>query len=181
MAFAVDTTFDVAFWFADTALNQNEYLAPQKMQRLLYLAQAYYAVAHRGKKLMPAIFVADEMGPIEPTIYRAFMKGRPDVEVDIFLPEQVEKFLDGIWKKFGHLSVERLNRLINDNNAYGLALRKGRRTEIPLDAMRSSFQSASNKKKKELPGSGKKIMVTQYGAPVSVQSWVPGTKPVDAD
>ena len=30
----VSNAFDVAFWFADTALNENEYLQPQKLQRL---------------------------------------------------------------------------------------------------------------------------------------------------
>ena len=39
---AVFSTFDVAFWFADTALNNNEYLQPQKLHRLLFLSQAYF-------------------------------------------------------------------------------------------------------------------------------------------
>ena len=33
----VTNAFDIAFWFADTALNENEYLQPQKLQRLLFL------------------------------------------------------------------------------------------------------------------------------------------------
>ena len=50
----------MAFWFCDRALNDNEYLQPGKLQSLLYLSQAYYATAYNGKKLVPAIFVADE-------------------------------------------------------------------------------------------------------------------------
>ncbi|MBI1986433.1 MAG: hypothetical protein HYS64_07120 [Rhodospirillales bacterium] len=74
----VDNAFDIAFWFADTALNENEYLQPQKLQQLLFIAQAYYCVAYNGRKLMPAVFVADERGPIEPetTAYKqAFKRG----------------------------------------------------------------------------------------------------------
>ena len=41
------------------------------------------------------------MGPIEPNIYMAFSKGRPDVDARLFLPHDVETFLDGIWRRFG--------------------------------------------------------------------------------
>ncbi len=102
MPAAVESAFDVAFWFADMALNENEYLQPQKLHRLMFLAQAYYAVANSGRRLMPAVFVAEEFGPIEPTIYKAFSKGRPDVDVDLIMPEDVESFLRGIWRRFGH-------------------------------------------------------------------------------
>ena len=56
----VSNAFDIAFWFADTALNENEYLQPQKLQRLLFIAQSYYCIVQKGRKLMPAVFVADE-------------------------------------------------------------------------------------------------------------------------
>lgn len=107
----VENAFDIAFWFADTALNENEYLQPQKLQRLLFIAQAYYTVAFNGRKLMPAVFIAEEMGPIEPNIYIAFSKGRPDIDARLFLPHDVETFLDGIWRRFGHHSAERLNKM----------------------------------------------------------------------
>ena len=92
----MDSGFDVAFWFADTALADNEYLQPQKLQRLLFLAQACYAVASKGRALFPGVFVDEEMGPIEPNLYAAFSKGRPDVDVDLILPADIESFLDSI-------------------------------------------------------------------------------------
>ena len=64
----VGSAFDVAFWFADMALHDNEYMQPQKLQRLLFIAQGYYTVAFAGRKLMPAVFV----GPTR----SAFSKGR---------------------------------------------------------------------------------------------------------
>ena len=173
----VDNAFDIAFWFADTALNDNEYLQPQKLQRLLFIAQAYYIVAFNGRKLMPAVFIADEMGPIEPNIYMAFSKGRPEVDARLFLPHDVEIFLDGIWRRFGHHSTERLNKMTKETSAFKQAYRRGNRAEIPLDDMRLSFARAE-----KTPGVAQvvkpKILRTQTGKAVAVKAWVPGAKSV---
>ena len=172
----VENAFDIAFWFADTALNENQYLQPQKLQRLLFIAQAYYTVAFNGRKLMPAVFVADEMGPIEPNIYLAFSKGRPEIDARLFLPHDVETFLEGIWRRFGHHSAERLNKMIKETTAYKQAYKNAPRTEIPLDAMRLSFARAE-----KTPGVAQvvkpKILRTQSGKAVTVKAWVPGTTP----
>jgi len=171
----VDNAFDIAFWFADTALNENEYLQPQKLQRLLFIAQAYYTVAFNGRKLMPAIFIADEMGPIEPNIYVAFSKGRPEVDARLFLPHDVETFLDGIWRRFGHHSTDRLNKMTKETSAYKHAYKRGNRAEIPLDDMLLSFARAE-----KTPGVAQvikpKILRTQSGKAVTVKAWVPGAK-----
>lgn len=181
MTFAVNSTFDVAIWFADQALNENEYLQPQKMHRLLYLAQAFYAIAYDGHKLMPAVFVADEQGPVEPTVYHAFSRGRPDVDVELFLPTDVEMFLSSIWRRFGHLKVDQLAKLTTSNTAFTIYLRKGKRTEIPLDAMISAFKIEAEKKDpsvaKHFRGmDGQRVMRSQDGEAVKVKSWMPGSK-----
>lgn len=171
----VNNAFDVAFWFADTALNENEYLQPQKLQRLLFIAQAYYAVIYKGRKLMPAAFVADELGPMEPNIYMAFSKGRPDIDAELFLPHEVEEFLGGVWSKFGHLSIERLNKITKETVAYRNALKRGPRAEMTLDEMQQGF--ATNR---EAPSPAQvrppKVYRTQTGRPVEIKSWVPGMK-----
>ena len=134
----VKSAFDVAFWFADTALAENEYMQPQKLQRLLFVSQAYYAVAYPKRKLMPAVFVADEMGPVEPNVYAAFSKGRPDLDVELFLPHDVDTFLSSIWRRFGHYTIDRLNELTNETLAYKQARTRGDRAEIPIETMRLS-------------------------------------------
>jgi len=173
MPAAVDSAFDVAFWFADTALNHNEYLQPQKLHRMMYLAQAYYAVSNKGKKLIPAIFVASEMGPIEPNIYAAMANGRPDIEVNLFMPDGVEEFLDAIWRRFGHHSADRLTRMCKSTPAYKAARIKGNRAEIPLKAMTADFTKAE-----ETPDVAQvirpKVMRSQHGRPVTVKAWTPG-------
>ncbi len=173
---AVESAFDVAFWFADMALDENEYLQPQKLHRLLFLAQAYYAVANSGRRLMPAVFVAEEFGPIEPGIYKAFVKGRPNIDVDLILPEDVDSFLKGIWRRFGRQSTERLTRITNETAAYRQALKRGRRAEIGHDSIRRSFAAA-----REAPALDQvlkpKVLRSQTGRPVAVRAWVPGTRP----
>lgn len=172
----VKTAFDIAFWFADTALNENEYMQPQKLQRLLFISQAYYGVAYPKRKLMPATFVADEMGPVEPNVYMAFSKGRPDVDVDIFLPHEVDAFLMSIWRRFGTYTVDRLNELTNETLAYKQARLKGDRAEIPLETMIMSFTRAETAPQVDQVLKPK-IMRTQSGKQVVVKAWNPGEKP----
>ena len=64
---AVSAAFDVASWFLDRARTDDAAFGLQKLQRLLYLAQGLYAVLAQppGGLLMPAVFVADESGPVE--------------------------------------------------------------------------------------------------------------------
>lgn len=172
----VKSAFDIAFWFADTALNENEYMQPQKLQRLLFIAQAYYSVAFPKRKLMPAVFIADEVGPIEPNIYLSFSQGRPDVEVEIFLPHEVDEFLSSIWRQFGHHSVERLNDITNETLAYKQARSRGDRAEISLDMMCLSFtrnETGPTVQQVMKP----KVMRTQHGKQVIVKAWNPGEKP----
>jgi uncharacterized phage-associated protein len=172
MPAAVTSTFEVAFWFSDMALNCNEYLQPQKLQRLLFLSQAYYAVAFKGKKLMPAVFVADELGPIEPTVYHAFTKGRPDIDVNAFLPSDVEEFLKAIWRRFGNMQADRLARLATETLAYKRALRRGAKAEITIEEMCLAFA-----KTKDVPNLDQvmkpRVLRMQSGETVAVKSWKP--------
>jgi uncharacterized phage-associated protein len=172
----VKSAFDIAFWFVDTAFNENEYMQPQKLQRLLFISQAYYSIAYPKRKLMPAVFVADEMGPVEPNVYLAFSKGRPDLDVDIFLPHEVDGFLSSIWRQFGHHSVERLNELTNETVAYKQARAKGDRVGIPLDLMTLSFVRGATAPQVQHVLKPK-VMRTQHGKQVIVKAWNPGEKP----
>ena len=176
MPAAVESAFDVAFWFSDMALNENEYLQPQKLHRLMFLAEAYYSVAYSGGRLMPAVFVDDAFGPIAPTSYRSLAKGGPYVDVDLIVPEDVESFLRSIWRRFGHHSTERLTRITNETAAYRQALKRGLRAEIGHASMRRSFAGAQ-----DAPALDQvlkpKVLRSQTGRPVAVRAWVPGNRP----
>jgi uncharacterized phage-associated protein len=171
----VDSSFDIALWFSDTALEANEYLQPQKLHRLLFLAQAYYSVAFEGQKLMPAVFIAEEVGPMEPNIYRAFTRGRPNIEAELFLPINVESFLDNIWRRFGNMSADRLNKLCTGTLAFKKAIKAGKRSEISLDEMMLSFTRADNTPAVDQVVKPK-LMRTQEGKAVAVAAWNPTKK-----
>lgn len=177
MPAAAKSAFDIAFIFADKALNENEYLQPQKLQRLMFLAQCAYAVRHRGRRLMPAVFVADDLGPIEPNIHLALSKGRPDIDVDPWLPDGAQAVLDDVWNRFGHCSTEHLTRITKDTLAYRLARQRGNGANIDHDMMRLSFNS-DDAMPTALPVTRPKIMRTQSGRSVSVKAWAPTEKPV---
>jgi uncharacterized phage-associated protein len=167
----LNNAFDVSIFFDDMALKEGIYLQPQKLHRLLFLSQAYYAVAF-NRKLMPAIFIADELGPVEPNVYLAFSKGRPDIDADLFLPFEAQSFLESIWQRFGTYSVERLSKITNETPAYKNARGRGDRAEITLTEMKNSF-----KKPEQAPSVDQlvkpKIMRTQSGRAVQVESWAP--------
>ncbi len=169
----LDTAFTVAFWFADRASNRNEYLQPQKLQRLLFLAQACHAALYPGRTLMPAVFVANDAGPMEPNLYLAFSQGRPDIGIEAPIPEEAELVLEEMWRRFGHLSSDCLGRLTREMPAYVQAHRRGERSEISLEFMRQSIVADG------VPGAGgligpAKMARTQSGKHVRVRSWMPG-------
>lgn len=183
MASAVESSFDVAFWFMDRALGDNEYLQPQKLQRLMFLAQAYYAVGWNGRMLMPAIFIADEFGPVEPSVFRACAIQRPAVDT-IPMNPQVIQFLDSIWRRFGAHSAEALNRQVCGHAPYRDALAKGLKSEITLAAMIEFYGKKAAAAPEAATAVGAppiqqvlrpKLMRSQTGKPVAVQRWMPKT------
>lgn len=183
MPAAVESSFDVALWFLDRALNEDEYLQPQKLQRLLYLAQAYYAVANPGRKLMPAVFVAAETGPTEPSVFHVLATGRPFIEPRP-LPEKVHHFLDGIWRRFGSHSADYLSRQLQAHTPFIEARRRGDRSEITLEAMMAFYGRAPRAAERGAPPVEQvlrsRMAQSHTGRPVAVRKWIPPTKPADS-
>lgn len=184
---AVESCFDVAFWLLDRALDDGEYLQPQKMHRLMFLAQAYYAAAKNGAKLMPAAFVIGTEGPLEPTVFRAMERGRPMIDTSP-MDEDVLHILDSVWRQFGAKSTERLNTALNTHPPVIKAKESGVGTEIAFDAVVDFYMSALSDNLGR--GEGKaaispadaptadqvlrpKLMRSHTGKPVSVNRWSP--------
>ena len=183
---AVDSCFDVAFWLLDRALDDGEYLQPQKMHRLLYLAQAYYASAKHGAKLMPAVFVIGPEGPVEPNVYRAMeRRGRPMVDT-IKPDEDAVHVLDSVWRQFGAKSVERLNTAIKNHPPVVEASELGQGTEISFDSMGAFYVKtlgSTTRDRRRIDEKGdapapdrvlrSKVMRSHTGKPVAVNQWSP--------
>jgi len=188
---AVESGFEAAFWFLERALTDGEHLQPQKLQRLLFLAQAYYGVAHSGAKLMPATFIAAEEGPIEPTLYRAFARGKPAIDLSP-VEEHPRHLMDSVWRQFGQLSTEKLNKLVKRHPPYIEAYEAGPMSEIPLSAMVSFYGNQGMVRRKSAepsPFEGRKgegidapsiervlrpkVARNHDGKAVNVKTWMP--------
>ncbi|MEE2999927.1 MAG: hypothetical protein VX693_08380 [Pseudomonadota bacterium] len=173
MPSAVDSIFDIAFWFTDRALNDNEYLQPSKLQYLLYLSQSYYAASYDGKKFFPAIFVAEEDGPIEPSLHRAWTRGRPNFDGITKLTDEISIFSDSIWRRFGHHSVEHLSKLCRRTPAYQSAYKRGVRAEIILEQMMEDITGAQDLPELKQVVKPKLVRSSSTGRAVEVKAWSP--------
>jgi uncharacterized phage-associated protein len=179
---AVESCFEVACWFLDRAQDDGEYLQPQKLHRLMFLAQGYFGVLQSGAKLMPATFIAAADGPIEPTIFRAFARGRPVVELKP-IDELPRHILDSIWRQFGAHSTDHLTKLIKRHPPYADALAIEAGSEIAFEAMVDFYGTQGLTRKQtavvasDAPAAGKvlrpKVMRNHSGKPVTAHRWMP--------
>ena len=149
-------------WFLDRAASAGSHLSARRLQCLLFMAQARYARANDGRKLMPATFLAAEAGPIEPTIYHIMGHGRPLVTAP---PPSaaVEEFLMDLWERLARLPDEELSRRAHDHPYYVHAFAHGRNSEVVFaDAAPRSEDPALKTTRK-----------TRSGA--TIKKWVPGS------
>jgi uncharacterized phage-associated protein len=164
-------------------LSDGEYLQPQKLQRLMYLAQAYYGVVQNGAKLMPGTFIAAADGPLEPTVHRAFARGRPLLDLTP-VEEAAVHVLDSVWRQFGAQTAERLTDLVKRHPPYAEAFAAAASAEISLEAMIAFYGERSPSKARaasdapsDAPSAKKvmrpKVLRNASGKPVSVKGWTP--------
>jgi len=179
---AVKSSLDVVFRLTDQALNDREYLQPQKLHRLLFLSQAYFAVAYNGRKLMPATFVTDSFGPIEPTLFHMFAYGRPHLIEPNPLSDQVSRFLEGIWRRFGPYNAERLSQKVAEHVLVAQAMAEGINVEIPFEAMVHFYTAEAQARQGHSSVDAldqvvrPRVLRSQTGKPVTVSAWAP--KPI---
>ena len=125
----VRSTLDVALWFVERTESGGATLSNRKLQSLLYLAQAHFANANRGRRLMPAVFLAADAGPIEPTIYHMFQDGPPRL-INTVPGTKVAAFLGQVWERYTQLSDEQLGEEVTKDPHYLSAHTTGRMSEI---------------------------------------------------
>lgn len=152
----------------ERARTEDNYLQPRKLQSLMFLAQAHFAAAYGGRRLMPSVFVFDEGGPLDPNVYRAFEHGRP-VITETPPGREVLVFLDAIWRRYGDADALRLDQLIARRGEGEEAVRRRDGSEIDLAAMRRMF-SADSVARQGPP----RTLRSHTGRPVTVRKWVPG-------
>ena len=125
------STLDGAFWFVERADSVGVSLSNRKLQSLLYLAQAHFANANGGRRLMPAIFLAADAGPLEPTIYHIFQDGPPRI-INTVPGAKVEAFLSEVWRRYAQLSDDDLAGEVAEDRHYRSAHAQGRMHEVRI-------------------------------------------------
>lgn len=135
---ATRSPLDVAFWLLERAVSERQAPDLRRLRLLLYLAQAHYAGERSGAKLMPATFVAETDGPIEPTVALVLESGLHD-PWSPQLAEPVDEFLQRLWRRYGALPAVALQRLIGADRIWTAALAAGVGTEITVDAMQQAY------------------------------------------
>lgn len=164
---AARTALDIAIWLLDRARADDSHLPFQKLQRLLYLAQSLFA-AQTGGILMPAVFLAEESGPIEPNLQRLLAGGRPK-DVIIEAPSgRVREFLETLWQRFASMPMDRINGYIAKNDAYVAARNLGIGSVIDSGAMADAVKATVPP-----PGEPVRILRSQSGSAVAVRAWTP--------
>lgn len=133
---ATRSGIDVSFWLLERAAMERIAMSLPKLRWLLYLAQAHYAIAREGAKLMPATFLVGEDGPIEPTLDLVFQAGIEN-PWSPSLSETAEAFLDGFWKRFGALPPIALHKLVVGDPAWRRAQENGPGSEVHVETHRS--------------------------------------------
>lgn len=133
---ATRSGIDVSFWLLERAATERIAMSLPKLRWLLYLAQAHYAIAREGAKLMPATFLVGEDGPIEPTLDLVFQAGIEN-PWSPSLSETAEAYLDGFWKRFGALPAIALHKLVVGDPAWRRAQENGPGSEVHVETHRS--------------------------------------------
>lgn len=132
---ATRSGIDVSFWLLERAASERIAMSLPKLRWLLYLAQAHYAIARDGAKLMPATFLVGDDGPIEPTLDLVFQAGIENPWSPT-LSDTAEAFLEGFWKRFGALPAIALHKLVIGDPAWRKAQENGPGSEIAVDLHR---------------------------------------------
>jgi uncharacterized phage-associated protein len=135
---AIRSTFDVVTWLEAKAGQDNIELEPSTLMQLIYLSQAIYAAENKKAKLMPATFLATEVGPIEPDLFLALEHGVA-ISENVAPSQQVEEVLIGVWDAFIENGDEALAELLSADIALKNARKRGRNSEVLVGEMAGAY------------------------------------------
>ena len=176
MVSAVDSTFDVVVWLVARARADRTELAPIKLQRLLFLAQAYFAGSTHGEQLMPSQFITSSAGPLEPNVARIRDLETPMIEVQE-LRKPISDFLEGIWQAFGAMPIDRLDQTVMSANPVAAAMRRKKPDEITVQAMAEFYGGGGMRPQTVTADGDQRATIPKFHQGKPVNKWVPGQKP----
>lgn len=169
---ATRSGIDVSFWLLERAAAERIAMSLPKLRWLLYLAQAHYAIARDGAKLMPATFLVGDDGPVEPTLDLVFQAGIENPWTPQ-LSDTAEGFLEGFWKRFGALPAIALHKLVVGDPAWRKAQENGPGSEIPVDLHRPTPKSAASTRALNHPAAAPAGTAVRRRAPIAAPVVLP--------
>jgi uncharacterized phage-associated protein len=134
---AIRSTFDVVGWLEQYASVAEIELHPDRIMKLLYLSQAVFAAENDAAKLMPATFLATDVGPIEPDLFLSLQYVNVTDKVEP--SEAVENVLRSIWDAYGSLGDDDLSLILDSDVAIQAAKKRGRNSEILVPEMAKAY------------------------------------------
>ena len=146
----------IADYFLLKAHQDGKPVTNKKLQKLLYYAQAW-SVTQRGKKLFADKIEAWVHGPAIKEIYLKYRNfGSSPISVDVSdkavigIPQDVQEFLDEIWKVYGKFDAAYLEQLTHSETPWlkareGLDANVGSDKEITTDSMREYYSVLAEK------------------------------------
>ena len=171
---ATGSAVEVAYWFLDRATKDKKKLESDKLQHLLFLAQALFSSGDKNTPvLMPATFVCCKEGFVEPNVDKILELGKPLFSKHNF-DKKIELFLETIWKKYSELSAIQIANVLKSHKFYKENYVAGEKNIVHLKYMVENFSGNSNIKKNEDTDKKeeKKMLLSQNG-PVLVSKWKP--------
>jgi len=143
---------DVAKYLIFLASKENqekerEGITNLKLQKVLYLAQAYY-LAKLGKPLFAEKLEAWEYGPVVPEVYRKLKRNgsNPIIaeEDKSTLSEEDKEVLEKVWGSFGSYSASRLVDIVHAHTPWKEAFASADKT-ISHKALKDYYSPLLNK------------------------------------
>ena len=170
---AVNSTLDVANWFAKRSEQDGRYLETEKMFHLLALAQIHFALNKDFEYLVPSLFVCNESGFYEPTLGKLMGFGLPLMPAPRFA-DKINSFLELIWSKYSAMELRGLEEFIKTSASYKQNYQPGRANIVSLYDMASQFRKnlTTSALQKSAVANPKKVLISQNG-PVVVSQWQP--------
>lgn len=176
---AVNSSLEVASWFLNKAQDEGQILEHEKLQHLLFLAQFHYLSTHSEVLLMPSLFVHEHHTCFEPNIAKLHRAGFL-ADFPIRFDDEINDFLNKIWKIYAYLSTHQLNDVISEHLSR-LNLPESHKIIIDFKTLIEKFKTHSkiNSKPAGMAQAmtssatwSSKIMLSQNG-PVIVSKWKP--------
>lgn len=169
---ATESSVDIAAWFISRAQKDEWFLENEKLQNLLFLAQFHFSQQYKDQILMPSLFTVNKDGFREPNIERLLQNGRNTLSASR-LSNEVDSFLEKIWKVYGAMSLKQLRDMIKRQTSYPEQYPSETKNIVEINSLVEKLKSPGKieqtTKRKETE---KKVLISQNG-PVVVSKWQP--------